>query len=181
MSKMPTSSKINRPQADTRDSGSDWAAFDRLSDVDVVVAASSDCENPPTTDKQLKTMRRVAVVKQLRWKLELSQEEFAARLQIPLDQLRSWERGDTQPDAAAQLLLEKIAADAAVPNDKVAGPVVSDPMTYHVHKDADDRWRWTLVAANGKVLAVSGESYAQKSDCLNAISLVQHSEFARVA
>jgi len=181
MSKMPTSSKTASPQANVRDSGSEWASFDRLTDADVVAAAHTDRDNPPATDQQSKRMHRVARVKQIRWQLELSQEEFAERLRISLDQLKSWERGDGKPDAAAQALLDEIAATAMAPNDQGVGTTHSEPMTYHVYEDADGGWRWQLVAANGKVLAVSGESYAQKIDCLDAISLVQHSAFAQVA
>lgn len=34
-------------------------------------------------------------------------------------------------------------------------------------------WRWRLLAANGKIIATSGEGYRDKADCLHGISLVQ--------
>lgn len=33
-------------------------------------------------------------------------------------------------------------------------------------------WRWTATAANGRVLAVSSESYTNRADCRVAISLL---------
>ena len=33
-------------------------------------------------------------------------------------------------------------------------------------------WRWTAQAANGKTLAVSSESYANRADCRAAVSLL---------
>jgi len=34
---------------------------------------------------------------------------------------------------------------------------------------ADDGWRWRFMAANGKILAASGESYSTKSNCKRSI------------
>lgn len=181
MSKMPTSRKANEPLAHAGDSDADWSAFDHLNDRDVVAAAKSDHDNPPATAAQLKALRRVSNIKQLRWKLELSQEDFATRLGIDLERLKSWERGTTKPDAASQARLDDIAAANAVKDAPVGAMTGSEPMTYQVLQDADGGWRWRLVSDQGKVLAVSGENYADKSDCLKAISLVQHSSLAHVA
>jgi uncharacterized protein YegP (UPF0339 family) len=38
---------------------------------------------------------------------------------------------------------------------------------------AKDGWRWHLSAANGCVLADSGEAYSSRSACLRAIATVQ--------
>lgn len=35
------------------------------------------------------------------------------------------------------------------------------------------QWRWRLVAANGKIVAASGEGYFNKSDCQRGIDLVK--------
>jgi uncharacterized protein YegP (UPF0339 family) len=35
------------------------------------------------------------------------------------------------------------------------------------------QWRWRLCAANGRIIATSGESYNNRSDCLHAIDLVR--------
>jgi putative transcriptional regulator len=66
----------------------------------------------PLTDAQLKRMRRIPLAKHLRWKLGLSQAEFAKRFHIPLGTLRDWEQHRTEPDQAAQAYLKVIAADA---------------------------------------------------------------------
>lgn len=41
------------------------------------------------------------------------------------------------------------------------------------------QWRWKLLAANGKSIAISGESYKRPSDCLRAINLVRMGTDAR--
>ena len=45
----------------------------------------------------------------LRARFELTQEEFAARLEIPVSTLRNWEQGRRRPDPAAIKLLKIIA------------------------------------------------------------------------
>lgn len=54
-------------------------------------------------------MRPVAPLKALRFKLGLTQEEFAAHFHLPLGTIRDWECGARRPDAAAILLLRVIA------------------------------------------------------------------------
>jgi putative transcriptional regulator len=70
-----------------------------------------DPENPPSTEEQLKRMRRVSLAKHLRFKLGLSQAAFAERYQIPIGTLRDWEQHRSEPDAPAKALLKLIAAD----------------------------------------------------------------------
>jgi uncharacterized protein len=53
-------------------------------------------------------------------------------------------------------------------------------MAYWMFKDTSGQWRWRLVAANNRIIAVSGESYWNKQDCRSAISLVQSSAAAPV-
>jgi putative transcriptional regulator len=50
-------------------------------------------------------------VKTLRRALGLTQQEFAARYQIPLGTLRDWEQGRTEPDQPARAYLRVIARD----------------------------------------------------------------------
>ena len=49
---------------------------------------------------------------------------------------------------------------------------------YEVHKDASKQWRWRYVAANGKIIAVSSESYVGKGDCLRSIEIMKDSKHA---
>ena len=46
-------------------------------------------------------------------------------------------------------------------------------MAYYVYRDANNQWRWRLVAANNRIIANSGEGYFNKADCLHAIDLVK--------
>jgi putative transcriptional regulator len=61
-------------------------------------AAAADPDARPMTPEELRTARRVPRVKTLRRALGLTQQEFAARYQIPLGTLRDWEQGRTEPD-----------------------------------------------------------------------------------
>jgi len=90
---------------------SDWRAFDAISEKERHHAALSDPDCPPATKAQLARARRVPTVRALRHKLNLTQEEFAARFHLPLGTVRDWEQGAHVPDKAAQVLLRVIAND----------------------------------------------------------------------
>ena len=98
-----------RPHKSVR---SDLARLKAMTDEDILAAARADPDAQPLTDAQLKRMRRIPLAKHLRWKLGLSQAEFAKRFHIPLGTLRDWEQHRTDPDQAAQAYLKVIAADA---------------------------------------------------------------------
>ena len=91
---------------------SDWARLETMTDEEVLAAAKADPDAQPLTPAQLKRMRRISPAKHLRWKLGLSQAEFAKRFHIPLGTLRDWEQHRTEPDQAALAYLKVIAADA---------------------------------------------------------------------
>jgi putative transcriptional regulator len=93
-------------------SKTDWTAFDAMSDEEAYKAALSDPDAQPLTRQQLAKMRRVSPAKRLRWKLGLSQTEFAERFHIPVGTLRDWEQHRTEPDQAALSYLKVIEADA---------------------------------------------------------------------
>jgi putative transcriptional regulator len=90
----------------------DWARLDAMTDDEVLGAARSDPDAQPLTRAQLKRMRRIPLAKHIRWKLGLSQADFAARFHIPVGTLRDWEQHRTEPDQAALAYLKVIAADA---------------------------------------------------------------------
>ena len=52
--------------------------------------------------------------------------------------------------------------------------------TYNIVRDASDRWVWQLVAANGRLIATSSESYKTRAECLEAIDLVRSLSLAPV-
>jgi len=89
----------------------DWRAFDAMSEKQRHRAAVSDLDAPPATKSQLARARRVPTVRALRKKLNLTQEEFAARFHLPLGTVRDWEQGAHRPDKAAQVLLTVIARE----------------------------------------------------------------------
>jgi putative transcriptional regulator len=91
----------------------DWSRLEAMTDEEIDAAAGADPDAQPLTDAQLKRMRRVPLAKHLRWKLGLSQAEFAERFHIPLGTLRDWEQFRAEPDKTAQAYLKVIAADAA--------------------------------------------------------------------
>src|SRR5438046_9537841 len=89
----------------------DWGAFDAMSEEQRHRAAVSDPDAPPAAKSQLARAHRVPTVGALRKKLNLTQEEFAARFHLPLGTVRDWEQGAHRPDKAAQVVLTGIAKD----------------------------------------------------------------------
>jgi putative transcriptional regulator len=89
----------------------DWRAFDAMSEQQRHEAAISDPDCPPATEEQLARARRVPNVRALRERLQLTQEQFAARFHLPLGTIRDWEQGAHRPDKAAEVLLTVIAKD----------------------------------------------------------------------
>ena len=82
-----------------------------MTEAEVEAAAAADPDARPMTPEELRTARRVPRVKTLRRALGLTQQEFAARYQIPLGTLRDWEQGRTEPDQPARAYLTVIARD----------------------------------------------------------------------
>jgi putative transcriptional regulator len=95
-----------------------------MSDEEITLAALSDPDAQPLTEEQLAQMRRVAFATHVRWKLGLSQAEFAARFRIPIGTLRDWEQHRTEPDAAAAAYLRVIAENPDAVRQALAKPKV---------------------------------------------------------
>jgi len=76
-------------------------------------AAFADPDAQPLTDADMDRMKPTPRLKIIRRALGLTQEEFAARYQIPLGTLRDWEQGAKEPDQAARAYLRAIAGDPA--------------------------------------------------------------------
>jgi putative transcriptional regulator len=105
-----TSIKIDKtPAKIPGPGGMDWAAFDALTDEEVMTAALADPDAQPRTPEQLGRGRRISTAKFTRFKLGLSQEQFAERFGIPIGTLRDWEQHRSKPDAAAESYLKVIA------------------------------------------------------------------------
>jgi putative transcriptional regulator len=82
-----------------------------MTEAEKHAAALSDPDNRPLTPQDMKRMRRTPRAKIIRRALGLSQEDFAARYQIPIGTLRDWEQGRVEPDQAARAYLTVIARD----------------------------------------------------------------------
>jgi uncharacterized protein YegP (UPF0339 family) len=52
--------------------------------------------------------------------------------------------------------------------------------SFHVYQDAAGEWRWRLVSGNGRIIAVSGEGYGHRADCLHGVELVKDAKYAPV-
>jgi len=89
----------------------DWRAFDAMSEEERHRAALSDPDAAPATEVELQRARRAPSVRALRKKLNLTQEEFAARFHLPIGTVRDWEQGAHRPDQAARVLLTVIEKD----------------------------------------------------------------------
>ena len=74
-------------------------------------AALADPDAQPLTPERLAGTKQTPRLKVIRHALGLTQEEFAARYQIPVGTLRDWEQGAKEPDQAARAYLKAIAGN----------------------------------------------------------------------
>jgi putative transcriptional regulator len=82
----------------------DWSRADARTEEQIRTAALADPDAQPLTQGRLKGMGQTPRLKIIRRALGLTQEEFAARFQIPLGTLRDWEQGAKEPDQSARRL-----------------------------------------------------------------------------
>lgn len=52
--------------------------------------------------------------------------------------------------------------------------------SFQVYKDAAGEWRWRLVSGNGRIIAVSGEGYEHRTDCLHGVEIVKDARYTPV-
>jgi putative transcriptional regulator len=86
----------------------DWTAFDAMTEDELEANARSDPDNPPMTTEELARMQPVPNAKEIRQRMNLSQEQFAVRFHVPIGTLRDWEQGRTAPDTTARAFLRVI-------------------------------------------------------------------------
>ena len=48
-------------------------------------------------------------------------------------------------------------------------------MYYQIYIDQSREWRWRYVSSNGRTIAVSSESYVNKSDCIRSVDIMKAS------
>jgi len=89
----------------------DWQAVGRLTDDEINAAARTDPDNPPSEDYAPGRMRPVGRVHRVRFAMRMSREEFSLRFHIPIETLRDWETGKTEPDEASKAYLHVIETD----------------------------------------------------------------------
>ena len=82
-----------------------------MTDADIEAAALADPDAQPSTEEELKRLRRVPLAKHARWRAGMSQTTFASAYQIAIGTLRDWEQGRVEPDQTARAYLKVIAAD----------------------------------------------------------------------
>jgi putative transcriptional regulator len=92
-------------------SKTDWARHDAMTEEEIEANPLSDPDNPPLTDEELAEMWSPYEARQMRTRLNMTQEEFSEKFQIPLGTLRDWERGASIPDKSARTLLRVIARE----------------------------------------------------------------------
>jgi putative transcriptional regulator len=91
-----------------------WTRLRAKTSEQVLAEARTDPEALPVEDRRprsLGSVGRVSLAKRIRWRLHLSQAEFAKTFRIPLGTLRDWEQHRREPDQAAQAYLEVIARE----------------------------------------------------------------------
>jgi putative transcriptional regulator len=92
----------------------DWSRVDAMTEAERHAAALADPDAQPLTPEDFKRMKRVPQVAVIRRAFRLSEEEFAAQYQIPIETLRDWERGDREPDDVAKAYLWVIASEPRI-------------------------------------------------------------------
>jgi putative transcriptional regulator len=85
----------------------DWTRFDAITDREADEQAQGDPDNFVESETTIQTPRLRIIGRAL----DLTQEEFSVRFQIPLGTLRDWEQHRSEPDQAARAYLKVIAKD----------------------------------------------------------------------
>jgi putative transcriptional regulator len=89
-----------------------WSRLRVKTNEQVLAKARADSDALPVEDRKVKGLGpvgRVSSIKRTRWKLGLSQTEFAKAFGIPVGTLRDWEQHRRAPDLAARSYLQVIA------------------------------------------------------------------------
>jgi len=101
----------------------DWSRLEAMTEEQRRAAAITDPDAQPLSDADMDRMKPTPRLKIIRRALGLTQEEFAARYEIPLGTLRDWEQGAKKPDQAARAYLRAIAGDPAGVQRALHAPV----------------------------------------------------------
>ena len=87
-----------------------WAQLRAKTSAEVLAEARADQDARPVEDRagRLGAAKRVSLARRIRWKLGLSQADFARIFGIPIGTLRDWEQHRREPDQASRSYLEVI-------------------------------------------------------------------------
>jgi putative transcriptional regulator len=91
-----------------------WARLRAMTNDEVLAAARRDPDARPLEDRDsasLTSARHLSPAKRVRWRLGMSQSDFAKTFRIPLAKLRDWEHHREEPDKMALAYLRVIARD----------------------------------------------------------------------
>lgn len=99
----------------------DWTRVDAMTDEEVEENALNDPDSGPETEADIAEAWGAGYLRETRSKLNLTQEQFAEKFQIPLGTLRDWERGASIPDKSARTLLTVIAKEPEAVLRAIAG------------------------------------------------------------
>jgi DNA-binding transcriptional regulator YiaG len=92
-----------------------------MTDEEILTAALSDPDCPPTPPERLAKMRRISPARFIRQHLGMTVEAFADAYDIPADTLRAWERHQTQPTPVELAYLRAIhRSPEAIRKPKIA-------------------------------------------------------------
>ena len=91
-----------------------WEKLKAMTEEEIVAAAESDPDAPLITEEELKKFKRVHPlteidVKDIRNRLNISQEQFAAYFGVSVRTIQEWEQGRRTPTATARNFLRVIA------------------------------------------------------------------------
>jgi putative transcriptional regulator len=86
----------------------DWEQLAAMTDEEVEVNAFSDPDGGWRTEQEFVESSFVPLARLIRLSSGLTLETFAERYEIPLETLRDWDQGASEPDAAGCALLKII-------------------------------------------------------------------------
>jgi putative transcriptional regulator len=89
-----------------------WTRLRSKTNEQVLAEARADPDALPVEDRKPRSLGpvgRIALAKRIRWRVHMSQAEFAKTFHIPLATLRDWEHHRQEPDQLALAYLQVIA------------------------------------------------------------------------
>lgn len=78
----------------------------RIHTAKVDATSEKEIQKQRGTDDAAALLDAAKFAKRVRLRLGLTQSEFSARIEVPLDTVRNWEQGKRRPTGAAKVLLK---------------------------------------------------------------------------